>query len=172
MEQELYARVWRLDKLDVLNAPQRYEDPKAATSTIAFVGPDAYVVHIALEGSTLPVAILSTPPLDAVFAIRPQPHCAPTSCSMRQALRAPRTPSFLTRGVVRLAAPIGRYGTPPPGYLRSETLWSRKFTPGFGALTALVATQVALDGMLSTIFDASCICRVNGALIECTPQLH
>ena len=39
---------------------------------MAFVGPGAYVVHVALEGSTLPIAILSTPPLDVEFAIRPK----------------------------------------------------------------------------------------------------
>ena len=37
---------------------------------------------------------------------------------------------------------------------------------------ALVATQAALHGMLSTVFDASCVCRTDGVLIECTPQLQ
>ena len=36
----------------------------------------------------------------------------------------------------------------------------------------LVGTQVALHGMLSTLFDASCTCRIDGVLITCTPQWH
>ena len=39
-------------------------------------------------------------------------------------------------------------------------------------VAALVATQAALHGMLSTVFDASRVCRINGALIECTLPLQ
>ena len=38
--------------------------------------------------------------------------------------------------LVRLAAPIGRFGTPPPGNLCSGPWWSRNFRPEFGAWTS------------------------------------